>query len=709
MGKLDTFGRTIEGCDFITFRELAIFTLPYIGLKEVKLTDGWRDGGTDVKVGVNKGTELNLAVQISVERKWQSKIIGDLRKIKSNYSNVRAVYFISSRRIQERDFETVRQQAYKDFDINLFKYDNQGISSVLLEAGKVEEGLTKINYDVPKLVELRKSYRRFDPNNSAMLSLLFFSNEISETRDIKLSSEIISLIFESGNKISEAGIISGLDSRYIPEAVKKGLTQLRGKDEIHGTKDAISLKRELYETIMANELVKTQEISDLKSVIEKIVLAYNKNRPITSEQCNQIIENLGSFYAISSGRISSQLNHTSTNLNTLQLNVKEGIKRLHILLDELGVDPQKDKDDILNDICSEAAKTNLMESLAAAEVIRSLENLTSDDLLIALGAENELIVILDSSVSIPILCSYLFEPTKESFVHFSYKTYEACSNHNIALQTTREYVEEMATHLISAHTRYYDVIKIDKALAYSENGYVAQYVGLLNKSKPLAFEDFLEHMGLTKKLQANFPYTDNDKFHFVKGKITQTLIESLQKAGVSIMDSMHVPFKTKKNVESEISFALKEVGGQRPKILLDHDVLVISYLKEKAKSAGPKYVILTWDKVHFTLRSYVENANWETFDPPTFLDILHMCKPEQDLSFGNSSIVIVKKMREEAFRNVAVIWDSIAEIEKENFNAVLVQKAKGFKNDYLQNSENIFNKDTIKNKWKEWKENSNNS
>ena len=85
--RLDSLARLIEAADFGSFRELALACLALKGYREVTLTDGWADGGTDVRVFQLPPNPTPIAFQVTVEWEWKAKLHDDARKVKSRLAH----------------------------------------------------------------------------------------------------------------------------------------------------------------------------------------------------------------------------------------------------------------------------------------------------------------------------------------------------------------------------------------------------------------------------------------------------------------------------------------------------------------------------------------------------------------------------------------------------------------------------------------------
>ena len=100
----ETLCRLITACDFATFRQVAALYLRLCGFKDVSITDGWNDGGSDLRVCIQPPNSANVAVQTSVEFDWKAKAQEDAIKAKTKLKTDRFL-FITSRRASNVQFE----------------------------------------------------------------------------------------------------------------------------------------------------------------------------------------------------------------------------------------------------------------------------------------------------------------------------------------------------------------------------------------------------------------------------------------------------------------------------------------------------------------------------------------------------------------------------------------------------------------------------
>src|SRR5687768_8407130 len=127
--RLDSLIRLIESADWMAFREIAMRAIIARGYRHVELSDGWRDGGRDLRVFQLGQRPLPIAIQVSVEKDWKAKIAEDARKVVADL-NLTDMMFVSSRRIADAEFQSTADDVLVNSGVRLSKMDSQAIASM---------------------------------------------------------------------------------------------------------------------------------------------------------------------------------------------------------------------------------------------------------------------------------------------------------------------------------------------------------------------------------------------------------------------------------------------------------------------------------------------------------------------------------------------------------------------------------------------------
>jgi hypothetical protein len=138
MPALSVLVQLIEAMNPYQLQEVALRYLSLRGFRNPSLTDGWNDGGTDLRVMRADGVPSRLVVQTSVQRKWKEKLTSDIEKAYNSYKCNSFIY-ISSRRLAELDFQRIADDALLRHQVTVTKADSQALASIFYSEGKSSE------------------------------------------------------------------------------------------------------------------------------------------------------------------------------------------------------------------------------------------------------------------------------------------------------------------------------------------------------------------------------------------------------------------------------------------------------------------------------------------------------------------------------------------------------------------------------------------
>ncbi len=295
--KLDSLVRLIASSDFMAFREMAVRFLVLRGYVDPSLTDGWRDGGTDVRIFHKPPNPAKIAVQITVERDWSKKLRDDSQKIKDRL-DIDTLIFISSRRIPETDFYEESQQIWLDYNVHVSKMDSQAIASTFFNAGETAFVLKSLGIDTSR----ESFHSRYSPKDDLAASFLFFSEETIDLRKEIVRSAIFSSLLQEPNGISRDQLRAktlAILSLTIAEghSVDSSIDRLLQSGEIIQTETLIKLKDNLREAGLSNLVIRDQEVDGLKAKLTELILKQNPKRRLEDDFLEKILENSGALIA----------------------------------------------------------------------------------------------------------------------------------------------------------------------------------------------------------------------------------------------------------------------------------------------------------------------------------------------------------------------------------------------------------------------------
>src|SRR5918992_3967786 len=187
--RLESLIRLIEAADFLSFRELALQCLALKGYQEVALTDGWSDGGTDVRVFQLPPNPTPIAFQITVEWDWKRKLHEDSEKVRAKL-RLPHMTLVTSRRVPEAEFQTEADLIWQSKSVRVTKLDGQAIASTFFLHGCTTRVLETLGITVsPERVAAIREDARAD----AAYSFVFFGKETHRFREATIESAIIAV------------------------------------------------------------------------------------------------------------------------------------------------------------------------------------------------------------------------------------------------------------------------------------------------------------------------------------------------------------------------------------------------------------------------------------------------------------------------------------------------------------------------------------
>ncbi len=706
MIRLDSLTRLISGTDFVTFREICLKFLSIKGYDETALSDGWNDGGTDVIVGISPDSKSPLAIQITVDAKIKKKLVSDAIKAKDKLKLHRMI-LLYNRRFDEYEFSTIQSDIADKHGVFVTKEDSQGIASFFFKNQRAIDVLDIIGIDFDGLLRQYSENKHFDPKQNAIFSALFFSELATDFRESVIESTIISILSSKSIGINEEKLIRETISILSIDSHEKGkvksvLDRLRQKDIVVGKADNIEVKTEIlkkYQTLVA---LREKEINDFKIQISINIRKYLPKTSISDDFLDKLLECIGSYFTASITKAKNQLNHSFDNTDSISKIIKERYNKLNLLLNEINFPEGNSRDLFFKEINESYSSTDFAHQLLAGELIISYANLSLNNFIQALGGTKELISIIDASVAIPILCSYLFKPTNDKFILYSHELFKKLKSLGVKCLLPDNYLEEIATHLIYAYLNYKEIVDLDPDLAASENAFVAHYVGLKNMGETIEFEQFVEALGLDSRLKANAPFT-NDDFYIVRDNLKYYLKRQFEILPIQVIDINSTKIEYRNLAEKELSKAINDLVINKSGILVKHDLNVLAYLFENSSNPNKIFTLATWDKVHFKVRSQLTSSYWDVFDPTVFLDAISVCKSSEVLNPLTIPLSVIKTINEEAAEKAAKIWDTIVNLDEKITNSEIIKKAREFKAYYMQIQNAKVEKASIKDSWTKWK------
>ncbi len=701
--RLDPLNNLIANTDFLSFREIALQCLDLKGYKDLALTDGWNDGGVDVRFCVMPPNVSKIAIQISVEKEWKKKLKRDARKIKKQFGLNRMI-FVSSRRLDNVEFEEVSESIWNELEVSVSKLDCQGIATTFFNLNKTECILEILNISTEH--DSVPNAKFFNPKAEVASSLFFFGRESNELRKGIINSTLISVLALSNQSLERNTLIERVLStlqfqQRQNSAIDGEIDRMLQSGDLTSFRGRIKLNPQLFTAYNTKAALREKDFSDLKAKISQHTIYISKKSVLSDEDLNQILEVAGALIIDASLNITKQMTAKGYKMESLTYPVKKKIIALNAILDRVNFPLGEEREKLFKFITRELSVSEIGKNLLVGEILTTLCNMTSQHLTNALGGVTGINVMLDASVAIPILCTLLYEPTGDRFGFASKDFYELALRNSIKLALPLDYLQETAAHLIWAFRNYKGLIYDDPDLCASENAFVAHYVSLHSYADEIDFDSYLESFGFSKKMQTRDLY-DYKVFNATRDELMPILQHLFERNNITIRP-LTPNEKSLKKAQMAISFAMNELNIVRSDIVTKHDTRTIAHLIQQDRHADYCNILCTWDSLHFKVKSDT-GGTWDTFDPAVFSDLLSICVQSEDNRMLSTPINILKSFSELSMRNAAYIWETIIGFEKKGIhNAQLIQAAKEFKEVYLAERNKAFNHKKIIEEWKKWK------
>lgn len=686
--RLDALARLVETADFASFRELAAHCLALKGYSEVALTDGWNDGGTDLRVYQLPPNPTHIGFQVTVERDWKAKLWEDAAKAKARLS-LDHMTLVTSRRVPEAEFFAESEAVWRDLGVRVTKLDGQAIASTFFLEGRSSLVLRLLGIDVADTATDRPASAR----ENAAYSYAFFGADTHTFRETAIESTIVAIAAaRTGiardaleNEVSTLVGLSGSRRSVVVASVDRMIQ----RGDLSGPAASLTLSSGLADAASAMTTLRQRDWRQLESDVREVLKAGGV-RP-TQARIDEIVSDLGALLLDAAQNAVSALGSRESSVVS---RAKQRLRHLHATLDSIGLPDGNARDRALEELTRIASASAAGKCLLAGELFLSLVPLTTPNLIRALGARSEVVVLLDASVAIPMLCALLFSPVKSRFSLAAHHAYKEISSHGLRLRLPVDYLEESAAHLLRAYHDYRDIIDLDSDLTASENAFVSHYASRRLDGAVIGFAEFLESFGLNEALR-------KAEFFAALDTLKQRLQRLFSHYSIDALPLGEPSQTSRRRAEEAVAYALRTLQVERPDVLARHDARTLAYLFDTDRSAEVAYVFCTWDGLHFHVREH-ESAEWLALNPGVCGDILALAS--DDPAALASPVVLAKSLSEEATERGARVWDQLVRLERGALgDAELLATARNFKEAYLEQAQGGKQAEDLRRAWAAWK------
>lgn len=697
--RTESLERLISSCDFQTFREVAHIFLNRRGFQQVELSDGWNDGGSDLRVYMLPPNPAKLAVQLTVDRKWPAKLRDDASKAKRTLGLER-LFFLTSYRIDEVEFSSLADQILRDHGVHVSRYDAQSIASAFHNWGATDEILRICNIQTdPSSIQNNPPA---DARTLASDAFLIFSKDASDFRREILRSYILATSIpvtrrQNRKEVAEEVVtLLGL-SQDGPRQVQSQIDRMLQEGALILEADGTLVPNKIIQSSLNTELhLQRQDELNLMRDVKAYIKSTTGRQRIADEDVMPVLDALGAA-VLWVGRAAPAKKGTVNTRGTIG-QIKARLSGLNAALDALGVSDGIDsRGKAIEHLTQIAAGSPHGKRLATAELYFNVARLNTSQIVNAFGGGRGVRIYLDASVAIPMLSALLYSPSSSRFSAAAHKLHQEAHRHNFRLFIPEDYIEESASHLIFAARDYRQIIDADPDLMGSENAFVSHFSYLRTQGRMTDFDRYIGGYGVSPERLAGA--RENDRFLIARAEAQSALRRMFARYNIEPFHLSKPSASAIRRAETALSYAQVNLDIQRPPILMKHDERMIAFLLDQDMEIQRAAVLCTWDRLHFEVAS-----NWEAMTPVELSDIIELAVPGDENGPLSGMLAAASAITQEASEMGGRIWDALVRYHAGDlYDAELLSEAKKFKASFVERSRADVSYKAIADAWTNWK------
>ena len=453
--------------------------------------DSKGDGGSDYRTFADTAGEKVLAIQKTVQdNNWKNKAFDDAKKAQETLGAKR-YFFITSRAHEASSFYELQEKLLTELSLPSIFIGANEIAGLIVSNNLLHEFSRildlKLNININNLPDTRERL---------LYTYFSISNDRASIKNEMYEGALLSVISQSDIAPTRAELLkSGMDFLSLEEARRTRLDSridaLLSKNKIIKKNKKFYINKKTLSDLQLLNAIYTKEIGQLSGAQSDLISSYGGSWG--QQQSNEAAIHLAKCFVdqqIESARHCS-LSFRMTGFGQCTFDSQISLKEMII---KSGVNPSK-VNIALQEMIDLAEGNPIIDKITDAIVYVALESSDTSKCAAILGANNwhEIKVILDASVAIPYLCSSLFSPSSGRFSVGSKETVKILKKEGSKLVIPYHYLNECASHLVTAHNYCKNLKEFENDFAYSRNGYVAHYyqLKLAGGKIPTSLKDYL--------------------------------------------------------------------------------------------------------------------------------------------------------------------------------------------------------------------------
>ncbi|MBS1587530.1 MAG: hypothetical protein JSS82_18500 [Bacteroidetes bacterium] len=616
------------------------FNKEYYQAKDVRIVNGPYDGGIDLEIYLEK-KEIRKNIQITVQKTGlDKKIKGDLVKAQQNVANYdyqSSLEFYTTSALSSSTKREYKRIARVQYDIQLDFYDQNDLAELSDEFPSIKDTIYKI-------YELKgDDLLVIDKQTKVLFDLLAVGKDTGELKMHFIHSLIFCHLYENPS-ISEQQLIDAikvqqLSKENVENIIRGQISRLRVKGLIRNSEKNGGIvlsddkSREIGDIM---HIVGSQEAL-LKDEMEKVLESYG-----LKGQCTQIVEYL---YSSFQENYNTDFEELTTSHNQFSMSIRKIFSDLTKYLDQT-INDETISTQLAKQLLAICSNNDFLNKISASILFTKLYH--SDKLDAYINSKTQKIV-LDTQVLLRLICLQYKTSEYGDLAYQSvkqlYETVKEYSN-RVKLNTTRDYIEEVASHLLDALKleRFFSLSFFDKFTVSSRNIFFNYYQFLLQNNqydKDLSIKDFIQDLlGLE-------PPQPSDK-NFIT-TVSHQLEEIFSFLNINVIH--HPLYDNYHAVKKEYEILLSELDKTRSYYARDNDVRTIMYLSDcRNHSDESGFVneafLITWDNVFYSFRKRILEkfknlCYWYIYSPSKYADKLSLMNFKLNPTAINQNIVSI--------------------------------------------------------------------
>lgn len=559
--------RAIQALEEKRFYDIALMYLELRGYRGLSIVDGSGDGGRDVIC-----SRKDLRIQLSVRKDWEVKLNYESTATKS--AGKHHLVYVTNRQIsdvEEQSFLTSKHKNIGDVDISL--HDLNRISTTLAQPGVIEKAYAALGMSVDSRLHAQ-------PKDIAISNVMLFSKEAHDFRSSIVESNLRAWLFKNGPaSIEQAVAAVGELLPYVE--IERDITRAIGR--LRATGRILDSNGQIILADIEAQIAKAAEEEFLQGTSADISLLQSKYA-------------LGRDDAMRLMRLALEL--TIRNKSFDDHSVQSDALTAFIAEKSLS----RKRADLYEDL----SKTTTARLEQYGRTIERIFSTNTFDIYRALGRRTRIIMVLDASVAMPMLCGLAFGSVRSRFGIAAAALDALCREHEIDICVPSFYVNEMASHGLKALeflTTYENLPEVAKAaLTGSGNAYLSHYARIRDSltaanEQPPTLDEFLAYFGFRVRASLNS----------IENKIT------------SLLDKFGIRIIKFNKMDAKIRAKIRENKPDDFTKIVDHDAMLVTLLQEDDESG---FVFATWDNALIDIVAELERIYADT--PARVIDFLSM-------------------------------------------------------------------------------------